>query len=316
MRSVRHGPSLAPIDSPGGRTSNAPTALRRIARDKVAMTCVAVIGLIALGAISAGWVEHLLGWGQATQDREWGVSIDGLPVAPSGRHPLGTDALGRDVLVRTLYGARVSLLVGLTAAAGSVVIGVAVGMLAGYHRGRIDAALSRAIDVVLAFPFLLFALAIVSVAGPSLWMVIGVIIFFSWAAVARIVRGETLAICEGKYVEAARSMGSGATRVMLVEVLPNLVAPVLVYATFLIPVSIVFEATLSYLGMGLVPPAASWGKMLADAQQYYEVAPWLLLAPGVALMATTISFNVLGDRLRDALDPVGSRPNRSAESSR
>jgi peptide/nickel transport system permease protein len=162
-------------------------------------------------------------------------------------------------------------------------------------------------DVVLSFPFLLFAIALVSVAGPSITVSVLVIAFFSWAAVGRIVRGQTLSIREREYVEAARSLGAGDLRIMVVDVLPNLVAPVIVYATLLIPTAIVFEATLSFLGMGVVPPTPTWGNMLSDSLQYYQVAWWFVLFPGLALLITTLAFNLLGDGVRDALDPSTER---------
>ena len=162
-------------------------------------------------------------------------------------------------------------------------------------------------DVVLSFPFLLFAIALVSIVGPSLGLSIGIIAFFSWAAVARIVRGQTLSIREKEYVEAARSLGASDVRIMFVDIFPNLLAPVLVYLTLLIPAAIVFEATLSFLGLGVVPPTPSWGNMLADSLGYYRVAWWFVLLPGVALVITTLAFNLLGDSVRDAFDPRGER---------
>ena len=162
-------------------------------------------------------------------------------------------------------------------------------------------------DVVLSFPFLLVAIALVSIVGPSLGLSIGIIAFFSWAAVARIVRGQTLSIREKEYVEAARSLGASDVRIMFVDVFPNLLAPVLVYLTLLIPAAIIFEATLSFLGLGVVPPTPSWGSMLADSLGYYRVAWWFVLLPGVALVITTLAFNLLGDSVRDAFDPRGER---------
>jgi peptide/nickel transport system permease protein len=188
-----------------------------------------------------------------------------------------------------------------------MVLGVVIGVTAGYFRGATDTILARFMDVVLSFPFLLFAIALVSVVGPSLVVSVLVIAFFSWAAVGRIVRGQTLSIREREYVEAARSLGASDLRIMLVDVLPNLVAPVIVYTTLLIPTAIVFEATLSFLGMGVVPPTPTWGNMLSDSLQYYQVAWWFVLFPGLALLVTTLAFNLLGDGVRDALDPGTER---------
>ncbi len=282
-------------------------AWMRLRRDKVAIICAVFIGLLVLVAIFAGPLSKLIGYSPIEQDRAQGLTIDGLPVGPSSRHLLGTDNLGRDILVRIIYGTRVSLTVGVAAAVAAVIIGVIVGLCAGYMGPVVDAIMSRLMDVVLSFPFLLFAIALVSVIGPSELLEIGVIAFFSWAAVGRIVRGQTLSIREKEYVEAARSLGADDSRIMFVDVLPNLVAPVLVYTTLLIPVSIVFEATLSYLGVGIIPPTPSWGNMISDSQSFYQVAWWFLLFPGLALILTTLAFNLLGDSVRDALDPRTER---------
>jgi peptide/nickel transport system permease protein len=191
--------------------------------------------------------------------------------------------------------------VGLTTA------GLVVGLVAGYFGGVVDVVLARFMDMVLSFPYLLLAIALVSVFGPSLTITVLVIAFFSWAAIGRVVRGQTLSIREQEYIEASWSVGSGALRVMFVEILPNLLAPVLVLATLLVPTAIVFEATLSFLGLGVVPPTPTWGGMLSDSLNFYQVAWWFPLFPGLALLATTLAFNLLGDSVRDALDPTAGR---------
>jgi ABC-type dipeptide/oligopeptide/nickel transport system permease subunit len=275
----------------------------RLRHDRLAVACAVFILLLVLVAILANPIAKLIGYGPTDQDRAGGITADGLPTPPSLHHLLGTDNLGRDILVRIVYGSQVSLAVGVGAAVAAVVIGVVVGLCAGYLGPAVDSVLARLMDVVLSFPFLLFAIALVTVAGPSELIEIAVIAFFSWAAVGRIVRGQTLAIREKEYVEAARSLGAGDLRIMFVDVLPNLVAPVIVYTTLLIPVSIVFEATLSYLGVGIIPPTPSWGNMISDAQNFYQVAWWFLVFPGLALVLTTLAFNLLGDSVRDALDP-------------
>jgi peptide/nickel transport system permease protein len=278
-------------------------AWARLRRDRVAIGCMVFIALLVLVAVLAEPISVLVGYSPTDQDRVNGISPDGLPMPPSAHHWLGTDNLGRDILVRIVYGSQVSLAVGVGAAVAAVLVGVLVGMCAGYLGPTVDSILARLMDVVLSFPFLLFAIALVTVAGPSELIEIAVIAFFSWAAVGRIVRGQTLAIREKEYVEAARSLGAGPLRIMVVDVLPNLVAPVVVYTTLLIPVSIVFESTLSYLGVGIIPPTPSWGDMISDAQSFYQVAWWFLLFPGLALILTTLAFNLLGDSVRDALDP-------------
>ncbi|WP_279402246.1 ABC transporter permease, partial [Arthrobacter sp. JCM 19049] len=203
------------------------------------------------------------------------------------------------------YGARVSLIVGVVASMAAASIGILVGMIAGYFGGRVDTVLSRCIDLVMSVPFLLAALALVSVLGASLPLSVAVIVFFSWTSLARVIRGQVIALRQREFVEAARSLGAGHWGIIFRDILPNLAAPIIIYATLMIPSSIVFEATLSFLGMGIVPPDASWGGMLAEASgnSIYLTAWWLVLFPGLALLLTTLAFNVLGDGLRDALDP-------------
>jgi peptide/nickel transport system permease protein len=279
----------------------------RLRRDPAAIASAAVIVLIVAAAVAAPAVAHAVGHGPNDQYPDVGLTTAGLPVGPSRRFLLGTDNLGRDLLVRVLYGARISLLVGVAATLLATVAGVVVGLAAGYFSGLVDLTLARFMDVVLSFPYLLFAIALVSVHGPSLAITILVIAFFSWAAIGRIVRGQTLSIREQEYIEASWSVGSGAARVMFVEILPNLLAPVIVLATLLIPTAIVFEATLSFLGLGVAPPSATWGGMLSDSLAFYQVAWWFPLFPGLALLALTLAFNLLGDSVRDALDPAGWR---------
>jgi peptide/nickel transport system permease protein len=280
-------------------------ATERLAHDPVAVASAATIVLIAVAAATAPAVAHAVGHGPDNQYPDVGLTPAGLPVGPSRRFLLGTDNLGRDLLVRILYGARISLLVGVVATLLATVAGVVVGLAAGYFGGAVDLALARFMDMVLSLPYLLLAIALVSVFGASLTISMLVIAFFSWAAIGRVVRGQTLSIREQEYVEAARSLGSGALRVMFTEILPNLLAPVLVLATLLVPTAIVFEATLSFLGLGVAPPTPTWGGMLSDSLAFYQVAWWFPLFPGLALLATTLAFNLLGDSVRDALDPTG-----------
>lgn len=282
-------------------------AYERIRRDRMALACSCFIVVIALAAIAAPLIAHLLGHGPDTQYLKTGLTVQGLPRPPTGTFLIGTDDLGRDLLVRVIYGARISLLVGVTSSVSAMTVGVAIGVLAGYFGGVTDAILGRLIDIVLSLPFLLAAIALETVLGPSLLLSILVIAFFSWAAVARIVRGQTLSIREKEFIEAARSIGTSDLRIIRVDVLPQLAAPVIVYTTLLIPASIAFEATLSYLGLGVVPPTPDWGNMLAEATGYYQVAWWFILFPGLALLSVTLAFNLLGDSIRDALDPRADR---------
>jgi peptide/nickel transport system permease protein len=279
----------------------------RLRRDRVAMISLGVIVLIIVLAIAAPLIAALIGHGPNDQYRQEGLTAAGLPKGPTGQFIFGTDDLGRDLFVRILYGARISLLVGVLATLLAIVLGVVVGIMAGYLGGFVDTVLARLIDVVLSIPFLLAAIAIVSISGPSLTVTVVVIAFFSWSSVARIVRGQVLSIREREYVEAARSLGGSDWRIMFVDILPNVIAPVIVYATLLIPVSIVSESTLSFLGLGVPAPTATWGGMLDGATNYYRVAWWYLLFPGLALLITTLAFNLFGDGVRDAFDPRSDR---------
>ena len=279
----------------------------RLRRDPVAVISAATLALIAVAALAAPLVAHAVGHGPDDQYHDIGVTTAGLPVGPNRTFLLGTDNLGRDLLVRILYGARISLLVGVVATLLATVAGVVVGLAAGYLGGVVDVVLARFMDMVLSFPYLLLAIALVSVFGSSLAISMLVIAFFSWAAIGRVVRGQALSIREKEYVEASWSIGSGPLRVMFVDVLPNLLAPVLVLATLLVPAAIVFEATLSFLDLGVPPPTPTWGGMLSDSLGFYQVAWWFPLFPGLALLATTLAFNLLGDSVRDALDPAAGR---------
>jgi peptide/nickel transport system permease protein len=279
----------------------------RLRHDRVAVISAAFIFLLVLLALFAPVIAHLVGHGVNEQNNTTGLTEAGLPRPPSSTYWFGTDDLGRDVFVRTIYGARISLVVGLVASLSAVIIGTTIGLLAGFLGGLSDSLLSRFMDFILSFPFLLAAIALVSVVGPSLTVIIVVIAFFSWAAVGRIARGLAMSIKEKEYIEAARASGAGNLRTMVVEVLPNLTAPLIVYTTLLIPSAIAFEAVLSFLGLGIVPPTPSWGDMLSEGVSYYQVAWWFIGFPGLALLATTLAFNLLGDSLRDALDPRGER---------
>jgi peptide/nickel transport system permease protein len=282
-------------------------AWQRLRRDRVAMISLVVIALIILLAVFAPLTTAITGHPPNEQYRETGLSPDGLPLPPNSEFWLGTDDLGRDIFVRIAYGARVSLLVGVAATLMTVLIGVVVGLAAGFLGGIVDTVLARLVDLVLSIPFLLVAIALVSITGPSLLVTVLVIGFFSWASVARIVRGQVLSLREREFVEAARSLGATDRRIMFVDIMPNILAPVIVYASLLIPVVIVVEATLSYLGLGLAPPTADWGGMISDAQNYYTTAWWFMVFPGTALLLTTLAFNLFGDGVRDAFDPRSDR---------
>jgi peptide/nickel transport system permease protein len=242
----------------------------------------------------------------------------GTPTGPSSENWFGVDPLGRSVFSRVLYGARVSLEVALVATAASVAIGVIVGMTAGYFRGWVDTLLSRLIDILLAFPILLLAIGFASACSlgngclggliqPGLTVVIFVIAFVNWTYIARIIRGQVLSLREKEFIDASRSLGASNRRIIFREILPNLVAPIIVYSTLIIPQNILFEAALSFLGVGVQPPNASWGAMLADATSIFDTAWWYMVFPGAALLLTVLAFNLLGDGLQDALNPRSER---------
>ena len=286
----------------------------RFKQDKAALVGGIVIILLVLIAIFGGPLAERIS-GHA-QNEPYGSMTDefGVPRGPNSEFWFGADAAGRDLFVRTMYGARTSLLVGIVASGIAVLIGTLVGLFAGYFGRWTDTALSRGADVMLAVPTLLISIGIVAscsttkegclngLVQPGLTLVILVIALFSWSYVARVVRGNTLSLKQKEFVEASRSIGAGSMRILAGDLLPNLAAPIIVLATLLIPQSILFEAALSYLGLGVPPDQASWGQILADASGLYDVAWWLMVFPGAFLVVTTLSFNLLGDGLRDALD--------------
>jgi ABC-type dipeptide/oligopeptide/nickel transport system permease subunit len=290
---------------------------RRLRNDKVAVISVIVIGLVILFALAAPLIAHATGHGVDVAFPNTGEDASGQPVGP-GTHGflIGTDEIGRDLLVRIAYGARISLFVGILTTAIATVAGVSIGLIAGYFGGLVDTVLARVIDAALAFPFIVLALALAAVFHPSLTIVIGVIAFFSWAGISRIVRGQTLSLKEKEYIEAARSIGAGPWRIMFIDILPNLMGPVLVLATLYIPTAVTFEATLSFLGIGIPEPAPSWGNILGEAQSFYQTSWWYVVFPAAALLITTLAFNLLGDGIRDAMDPRTERIFAGSKASR
>ncbi len=309
---------------PGGEPHGERTAIagrtpfqlfwERFKEDRVALVAMGFIVFEILVAVFAPWIVKLLGHPPNAQYPEMLDPNFGTPTGPSRDFLFGVDPVGRDVFARVVYGARVSLQVALIATALSVGLGVMAGLLAGFHRGATDTVISRVIDVTLAFPILLLALGIASscslgsgCAGglikPGLSTVIVAIVVVNWTYIGRIIRGQVLSMREKEFVEAARAAGAGSTTIMFRELLPNLVAPIVVYSTLVIPQNILLEAALSYLGVGINPPQASWGEMLAEATPIFATAWWFFLFPGLALLFTVLAFNLLGDGIRDALDP-------------
>jgi peptide/nickel transport system permease protein/oligopeptide transport system permease protein len=293
----------------------------RLRRDKVALASAAFIVLVALVAVFAPLLVALLGDPPSEPHYDLLDPYTTTPLGPLGgisvHHLLGVEPVnGRDVFSRVVYGARISLLVATLATLTSVVIGTTMGLIAGYLGGWLGGLISRLMDLLLAFPLLLFAIAIVAVIPDSAFglqgstLRIGVLVFiigfFNWPYIGRIVRGQTLSLAERDFVAAARGTGAGPIRIMVHELLPNLVAPILVYSTLLIPTNILFEAALSYLGVGVRPPTASWGDMLSTAADgLFSVDPMFMIVPGVAIFLTVLAFNLFGDALRDAFDPRG-----------
>jgi len=287
---------------------------RRLRKDKVAMTALVFIGLLVLLAVLAPVIVKVLGAADPKQQNYDALDPFGSPVGPSGEYWFGVDKLGRDVLSRTIYGARVSLEVALIATGLAVMIGTVIGLVAGYYRGWVDALLSRLTDVVLAFPILLLGLGLAAACSgkdgclggaiePGLPVVIMVIAVINWTYIARIVRGQVLSLREKDFVEAARSLGASDRQIIVREILPNLVAPLIVYSSLLIPANILLEAALSFLGVGVGAGTPSWGAMINEATALFPEAWWFMLFPGLALLFTVLAFNLVGDGLQDALDP-------------
>jgi peptide/nickel transport system permease protein len=286
---------------------------RRFRRDKFAIggafIVIFMILLAFLAPVIAG-VTH--GPNEVFLDK---LDSFGIPTGPQSGFYFGVDSAGRDLFIRVLYGARTSLFIAFFATGIATVIGVTLGMLAGFFRGKTDTVISRTIDIVLSLPVLLLALGLVSACGlekdgclggiikPGLLLISYVIGLFSWPYIARIVRGQVLSLREKEFIESARSLGSTNRRIMFREVLPNVAAPIIVYTTLIIPNNILFEAALSFLGVGVPPTTPSWGKELSDAGDLFVYAPWMMIFPGLFLFFTTLAFNLVGDGLRDALDP-------------
>jgi peptide/nickel transport system permease protein len=293
---------------------------RRFREDRVAMAALIFIGALVLVAIFAPLVVKI--FGAPDPDARDTGALDpffSTPTGPSAEHLFGIDQIGRDVFSRTIYGARVSLIVAFGATAIATVAGIVAGLLAGYFRGWVDTLISRSVDVLLAIPYLLLATGLAAActlgetggggAGclggliePGIGVVVFVIAFTSWTYMARIVRGQTLSLREKEFVEASRSLGASNFRIVFRDLLPNLTAPIIVYASILIPQVILYEAALSFLGVG-VSDQPSWGQMISDATPIFSDAWWYMLFPGVALLMTVLAFNLVGDAMQDALNP-------------
>ena len=304
-------------ESPEGSPGQGPVVARsprqlfwqRFKTDKAAIFGgFLVIFMVAL-AVLAPWISENVAHHRFDEQFRDRINPFGTPLGPNEEFIFGNDDLGRDVFVRTLYGARVSLTIALLATGIELVIGVTLGMLAGFGRGWADTLVSRLIDLILSIPFLLLGISLSVVLGGGQTLIVFVIAFFGWPYIARIVRGQTLSLRESQFVEAAYSLGAPSRWIMFREILPNLVAPIIIYSTLIIPQNILGEAALSFLGVGVQPPTAAWGQMLSSATSYVSqgAAWWFMFWPGLALFLTVLGFNLLGDGLRDALDPRTGR---------
>jgi peptide/nickel transport system permease protein len=292
----------------------------RFRQDKLAIVGAFFVALLILIALFAGVITDVFAHDPNDISHQLEQTNDfGNPKGPNSEFIFGADRNGRDVFARVIHGTRTSLIIALGATMFAVLIGVVLGITAGYFGGSIDTLISRFTDIILSVPLLFFAFGIAAVCGsskegclggavsPGLGLVVVIVALFTWPYIARIVRGNTLSIREKEFIEASRASGARPARIMFKEVLPNLVAPIIVYATLLIPNNIIFESSLSFLGVGVPDSIPTWGNMLDDASDVFDTAPWLLFFPGMFLLFTVLAFNLLGDGLRDALDPRQAR---------
>jgi peptide/nickel transport system permease protein len=275
-------------------------AWKRFRKDNAALFGAAVIAIVVSAAVLAPWITPYDPHEQFFD----GLTLEGAPLPPNERFWLGTDLLGRDAYTRLVYGARTSLIIGIAANAVAVLIGTLLGTVAGYAGGWVGTAIMRFTDLMMAFPALLLAIALAAILRPSLWIVALVIALVNWVQTARVIYTQTRALVERDFIEAARALGAAWPRILLVHVLPHLVPHILVWGTLGISVTVLLEATLSFLGIGVQPPTPSWGGIIFESQSYFLTAPWLVFFPGVSILLLALSFNLVGDGLRDALDPT------------
>jgi peptide/nickel transport system permease protein len=309
------------VDPDAGEiTARSPLQLfwRRFRHDRVAIVALCFIVVLIVIALAAPLIIKALNLHPLNNPDTKELDQFGQPLGPNSAHPFGVDDLGRDVFARVLYGARVSLEVAFISTGLAVIAGVIVGIIAGFSGGWLDTLLSRIMDVVLSFPILLLAIGLSSACTlgngclgglitPGRTTLIVVIALASWPYIGRIIRGQVLSLREKEFVEAARSLGASNGRIMGREILPNLVAPIIVYTSLILPTNVLYEAALSYLGVGVQPPTASWGQMIANASLISDSAWWYMFFPGVALVLTVLAFNLVGDGLQDALDPRSNK---------
>ena len=273
---------------------------RRFRRDRLAVAGLVIIFIFALAALAAPLIAP---YDPSEQFFE-GLTLEGSPLPPNAQFWFGTDTNGRDQFSRLLYGAQTSLLIGIVANGLAVAVGTALGLVAGYLRGYAGAAIMRFTDLMMAFPPLLLAIALAAILKPGLNIVILVIALVNWVQIARVIYTETVSLSEREYIEAARALGASNARILLRHLLPHLIPTVIVYATLGIATTVLLEAMLSFLGRGVQPPTPAWGMMIFESQSYFLNAPWLVFIPGAAILVLALAFNLVGDGLRDALDPT------------
>jgi peptide/nickel transport system permease protein len=273
---------------------------KRFRRDRLAMVGLVIIFVFATAAILAPVIAPY----NPSEQFFDGLTVEGSPLPPGWRFWFGTDTNGRDQFSRLLYGAQTSLLIGIVANGIAVAVGTALGLVAGYLRGWTGAAIMRVTDLMMAFPPLLLAIALAAILKPGLNIVILVIALVNWVQIARVIYTETVSLSEREYIEAARALGAGNGRILLRHLLPHLIPTVIVYATLGIATTVLLEAMLSFLGRGVQPPTPAWGMMIFESQSYFLNAPWLVFIPGAAILILALAFNLVGDGLRDALDPT------------
>ena len=274
--------------------------LGRLLKRPLAVIGLIIIALTVAGAVFAPWLTAY----NPNEQLFDGLTLEGSPLPPNGAFWLGTDLLGRDLLTRILYGARTSLIIGVVANGAALIIGTLVGVTAGYFRGWIGGALMRFTDLMMAFPALLLAICLAAVFQPSLWIVAMVIALVNWVQTARVVFTETSSLAEREFIDAERTIGASTPRILFRHILPHLLPTIIVWGTLGISTTVLLEATLSYLGIGVQPPTASWGNIIFENQTYFQAAPWLVFFPGAAILALALAFNLVGDALRDILDPT------------
>jgi peptide/nickel transport system permease protein len=280
-----------------------PDVLRPLLRNRAALFGIAVIVLMSLAALLA---PQLAPYAPDEQFFD-GLTLEGAPLPPNGHFWLGTDLLGRDLLSRLIFGARTSLIIGIAANGVAVLVGTLFGVVAGYLGGWIGAGIMRFTDLMMAFPALLLAIALAAIFSPSLWIVALVIAMVNWVQVARVVYTQTRGLVEKDFIEASRALGASPVRILARHVLPHLLPTMLVWGTLGIATTVLLEATLSFLGVGVRPPTPSWGNIIFENQTYFATAPWLVFFPGAAILLLALSFNLVGDALHDALDPTEQR---------